>query len=58
MKEMVDDHKEDVQKFQRIADKGRDSDVKKFAADTLPTLKEHLDLAQKTDKQLTSSKKK
>src|SRR4051812_23562588 len=58
MKDMVDDHKEDVQKFQRIADKGRDADVKKFAADTLPTLKEHLDLAQKTDKQVSSSKKK
>ncbi|MGH9820235.1 MAG: DUF4142 domain-containing protein [Pyrinomonadaceae bacterium] len=58
MKEMVDDHKKDVQEFQRAADKARDADVKKFASDTLPTLKEHLDLAQKTDKQLRSSAKK
>ena len=44
---MVDDHKEDVSKFQDEANKGNDADVKAFAAKTLPVLQKHLDHIQK-----------
>jgi len=48
MKAMVEDHKKDVAEFQKAANTAKDSDVKNFATTTLPTLKEHLDMA-KTD---------
>jgi putative membrane protein len=54
---MVDDHKDDVKKFQKEADKGKDADIQKWASKTLPTLKEHLQLAQSTEKQVKASKK-
>jgi putative membrane protein len=44
---MVDDHKEDIDKFQTEANKGNDADVKAFAAKTLPVLTKHLDHIQK-----------
>lgn len=43
---MVKDHKEDIKEFSKEADKGKDPDVKAFASKTLPTLKEHLKMAQ------------
>lgn len=46
---MVDDHKKDVADFKKEADSGKDADVKSFAAKTLPTLQEHMQLAQKTN---------
>jgi putative membrane protein len=52
MQRMIDDHKEDVGAFQKQADKGDNADVKSFAAKTLPTLKEHLELAQSTGQQV------
>jgi putative membrane protein len=48
MRDMVADHKEDVAEFQREADSGTDPDLKAFAARTLPTLKEHLQMAEDT----------
>jgi putative membrane protein len=48
MQNMVEDHQKDVAEFQKEADEGQDPDVKNFAATTLPTLKEHLQLAQTT----------
>jgi putative membrane protein len=39
---MVDDHKEDVSKFQEEAKNGKDPDVKAFASATLPILQKHL----------------
>ena len=56
MENMVDDHKEDIEKFQRQADKGKDPDIKKFAQDHVPILKKHLELAEQTRKQLGSAK--
>jgi len=35
MKEMVDDHEKDVDKFKKHAENGNDSDIKAFAAKTL-----------------------
>jgi putative membrane protein len=40
---MVDDHEADVSAFQAQADKSTDTDVKAFAAKTLPVLKTHLE---------------
>src|SRR5262245_30339210 len=48
MKEMVKDHQKDVAAFEREAQQGKDTELKNWAAQTLPTLKEHLDLAQNT----------
>jgi putative membrane protein len=44
---MVDDHKEDIDKFEDEVNKGNDSNVKAFASKTLPVLKKHLEHAQK-----------
>jgi putative membrane protein len=49
MDHMVKDHVKDVKDFQKQADKAKDADVKNFAANTLPTLQEHLRLAQDAD---------
>ena len=57
MEAMVDDHKEDIEKFQTQADKGKDPDVKKFASENLPILKKHLELAQSTEKQIKTESK-
>ena len=57
MEAMVDDHKEDIEKFQTQADKGKDPDVKKFASENLPILKKHLELAQSTEKQVNTESK-
>lgn len=57
MNAMVSDHKEDIKKFQRVADKGKDADLKQFASQTLPTLKEHLQLAESTAQQVKSGGK-
>ncbi|HEY2819020.1 MAG TPA: DUF4142 domain-containing protein [Casimicrobiaceae bacterium] len=49
MKEMVSDHKKDVKDFDSAAKKADDADIKSFASTTLPTLQQHLDLAQQTE---------
>ena len=46
MQDMVNDHKADIAEFQKEADHGTDPDVKAFAQKTLPTLQEHLRMAQ------------
>ncbi|MFZ3374995.1 MAG: DUF4142 domain-containing protein [Chthoniobacterales bacterium] len=44
---MVDDHKKVVAMFENAESDVQNSDLKKFAEQTLPTLKEHLELAEK-----------
>jgi len=56
--DMVSDHKTTINAFQKEADKGKDADVKQFASKTLPTIKEHLQLAESTDKEVKESKSK
>ncbi|MEO6636966.1 MAG: DUF4142 domain-containing protein [Ginsengibacter sp.] len=46
MNSMVDDHKDDIDEFQKEADNSKDATMKNFAAKTLPTLKKHLNAAQ------------
>ncbi|MBB5397888.1 DUF4142 domain-containing protein [Mucilaginibacter sp. AK015] len=46
---MVKDHKEDIEEFQKEADKGKDAELKAFAAKTVPVLKHHLEMAQQAN---------
>jgi putative membrane protein len=52
MSMMVDDHEEDIRKFEDAAKNGRDPDIRAFAAKTLPVLRKHLDAAKKIKKGL------
>lgn len=52
MDDMVKDHKKDVKEFEKQAKDAKDPEVKKFAADTLPTLQDHLKQAQDTQSKL------
>ncbi|MFO1431734.1 MAG: DUF4142 domain-containing protein [Candidatus Competibacteraceae bacterium] len=45
MAAMVDDHKKDIREFEQAAGSSSAQDVKQFAQQTLPTLKQHLELA-------------
>ena len=47
IKEMVDDHEKDVDKFKKQAEKGVDPELKTFASKTLPVLLMHQDSAKK-----------
>jgi putative membrane protein len=55
VKDMVADHKKDVEAFNQEATKGKDPDVKAWAAKTLPTLREHLRMIQEIDGDLGKS---
>ena len=46
MDHMVADHKKDVKEFEHAAKSDRQNEIQQFAAETLPTLREHLALAQ------------
>jgi putative membrane protein len=48
MRAMVSDHKEDVAKFRRESTSGKNADLKAWAGKTLPTLEDHLKMAQDT----------
>lgn len=43
---MVSDHRKDVSEFEKQSTRGTDPDLKAFAIKTLPTLQEHLKLAE------------
>lgn len=43
---MVKDHEDDVKAFETQSKEGNDADVKAFAAKTLPTLQDHLQMAR------------
>jgi putative membrane protein len=49
MKHMVKDHKKTVSDFEKQAKSGKDNDLKQFASKTLPTLQEHLKMAQQIE---------
>jgi len=48
MREMVTDHQHDVAAFRRESTSGKDPDLKAWAGKTLPTLQDHMKLAQAT----------
>lgn len=53
---MVNDHKDDISKFEHTAEKGKDSDLRTWASTTLMTLRMHLDSAQYIDKRMKDRK--
>jgi len=58
MQHMVMDHKKDIAEFQKEANSGKDPDIKNFASQTLPTLQEHLKMAQQASQSTTAAKTK
>jgi len=46
MTHMVSDHKKDVSEFRAATKQARDPDVNQFAQQTLPTIEQHLQIAQ------------
>ncbi len=52
VKMMVDDHKDDVDEFQKAVDKLHDMDLKNFAINTLPTLQKHLASIQEIESKM------
>jgi len=53
MKHMVQDHKKAVNLFERTAKNAQNAAVKNYASETAPTLREHLELAQKIHGQVS-----
>jgi putative membrane protein len=49
MKDMVADHRMDVNEFKKQSERGMDPDLKEFATKTLPTLQKHLQTAESVD---------
>ena len=49
IEQMVKDHKDDVDDFEEAAEDLDDADVKSFASSTLPTLQEHLRMAEQLE---------
>jgi putative membrane protein len=52
----VKDHNKAAKLFQGEADKGKDADLKAFAAKTLPTVQDHLRMAQELDNGMRATK--
>src|SRR5438067_2872325 len=58
MRYQLNDHQKDVAEFQKEASSGKDPAIKNFAQSTLPTLQEHLKLAEQiTPKEDTRASK-
>jgi putative membrane protein len=55
MDEMVSDHEDDVSAFEDYVENAEDPDLRSFAEETLPTLKEHLALAKQTQEQVAAA---
>lgn len=55
MSDMVKDHRKDISDFRQESTSGEDPDVKRFATQTLPTLKSHLKQAESITPQSSAS---
>jgi putative membrane protein len=53
IRSMVTDHRKDIREFEREEKTGVDSDLKAFVTKNLPTLREHLKMAEETEKGLS-----
>jgi putative membrane protein len=49
---MIDEHKKDLSEFRKQADKGDNAALKTLAQQTIPTLEQHLQLAEDTQSKL------
>jgi putative membrane protein len=56
MDEMVKDHEKDIELFEQQAESGEDPDLRTFAEEALPTLREHLELAKQVRSQTTAAR--
>lgn len=54
-KEMVKDHQEDVSEFKKESSSGQKLAIKTFAAQTLPTLQEHLKQARQIEQSVSAN---
>jgi putative membrane protein len=54
----IQDHQKDIAAFEKEASSGSDPDIKQWASKTLPTLREHLALAQAAAKADTQARSK
>jgi len=52
---MVQDHQQDIAEFQKEASQGQDQGLKQFAQNNLPTLREHLKMAQAMSQSVAKS---
>ena len=55
---MVSDHKDDIALFKKQAEKGKDTELKTWAASKLSTLEHHLQMSQNTEDLLKNTKNK
>ena len=55
MDDMVSDHEDDVSAFEDYVENAEDPDLRSFAEETLPTLREHLALANQTQEQVAAA---
>jgi putative membrane protein len=53
---MVNDHQDDIDKFEKQAENGKDADLKSWAAGKVTTLKHHLEMAKATQAVVKNSK--
>jgi putative membrane protein len=56
MQMMVRDHRKDVSDFRKQSTSAKDTDLKSFASQTLPTLEEHLKMAEQTQSSLSKAR--
>ena len=56
MADMVKDHKTDVNEFKKESQQAKDADIKAFAGKTLPTLEDHLKMAEETHGKVSGAK--
>lgn len=49
VKAMVEDHKKDIAEFEEAQGQVKNEDLKKFISDTIPVMKEHLEMVQKME---------
>ena len=54
---MVSDHKDAIELFKKQAEKGKDTELKNWAAGKLSTLEHHLQIAQSTEELVKNKKK-
>lgn len=52
IQDMIKDHRDDIAAFRKEADSGSDPDIKAWASQALPILREHLRLAENAAKEL------
>jgi len=56
VKAMIKEHEDDIKAFEKQAKNGKDPELKAFANEALPKLREHLDHAKQIQKQLQAKK--